>query len=397
MLLESQMEKHPSSRNTFLAAKAENWISVKGDEVIISEAGNTSVQKADPWKLLKDFKSRNEWIFGYMGYDLKNSVENLNSENEPLVEAPDMYFFSPQLLLKIDQDEEISILKGEPPDVFEGVAESGEFRLSAKNYLSKEEYLQKVKKVQHDIFEGEYYELNLTHALEFEFSGDSLRLFEQMKKVSPVPFAAYLHTPEVDVCCASPERFLAKKGNRVWSQPIKGTANRLAENEEGIRDLRNSEKERAENLMIVDLVRNDLNRIAIPDSVHVKDLFEIQSFETVHQMVSTVECEVENGVQAVDIIKACFPMGSMTGAPKIAAMKAIERYENYKRGIYSGAIGYIDPDGNFDLNVVIRTAIIQNGKLIFPVGGAITGDSVPEKEWEETWIKAKTITSLLTE
>jgi para-aminobenzoate synthetase component 1 len=163
---------------------------------------------------------------------------------------------------------------------------------------------------------------------------------------------------------------------------------------ESARKLAESEKERAENLMIVDLVRNDLNRIADKGSVKVSSLFEIQSFETVHQMVSTIECKVPNGTDSIELIKACFPMGSMTGAPKIAAMKAIDNYEQYKRGIYSGALGYLKPNGDFDLNVVIRTAIIEGNRLVYPVGGAITSDSDPEEEWEETLLKAQAITNL---
>ena len=217
-----------------------------------------------------------------------------------------------------------------------------------------------------------------------------------MRERGPVPFASYVFVDGVSICCASPERFLARKGNKVWSQPIKGTISRvLGEDETDRNILQQSEKNRAENLMIVDLVRNDLNRIAKKGTVQVKDLFEIQSFETVHQMVSTVECEVEEEMDSIEVIKSCFPMGSMTGAPKISAMLSIEEIEDYKRGIYSGAIGYFTPDQDFDFNVVIRTAIVEANNLIYPVGGAITSDSVPEEEWEETLIKARALTNSL--
>ena len=215
-----------------------------------------------------------------------------------------------------------------------------------------------------------------------------------MKRVGPVPFAGFMKLESLTVCSSSPERFLSRNGNKVCSQPIKGTIQRDSVNEQNAIDrLLNSEKERAENLMIVDLVRNDLNRIAKKGTVTVSNLFEIQTFQTVHQLVSTIDCEVEDSTNSIEIIKACFPMGSMTGAPKIATMKAIERIEDYQRGIYSGAMGYFKPNGDFDLNVVIRSALIQNGKLIYPVGGAITSDSIPENEWEETFVKAKALTN----
>ena len=189
---------------------------------------------------------------------------------------------------------------------------------------------------------------------------------------------------------------LSKRGKKISSQPIKVTISRSeGDDESRIKALSNSEKERAENLMIVDLVRNDMSRVAKEGSVKVSNLFEIQSFETVHQMVSTVEGDVKEGIDSIDILKACFPMGSMTGAPKVAAMRSIEELEDYKRGIYSGAIGYFTPYDDFDFSVVIRTAIIEGEYLVYPVGGAITSDSDPELEWEETLVKAHAITKVI--
>jgi para-aminobenzoate synthetase component 1 len=214
-----------------------------------------------------------------------------------------------------------------------------------------------------------------------------------MREIGPVPFGSFLQLDDISICCQSPERFLRKEGRSVFSQPIKGTSKRGRtpdEDELLKRALISSEKEQAENLMIVDLVRNDLSRIAKRGTVKVPELFAIQSFGTVHQMVSTVVAEAEQE-DPVTILQACFPMGSMTGAPKISAMKSIEKLEDYKRGIYSGAIGYITPEGNFDFNVVIRTAIIRNNDLYYAVGGAITSDSNAQKEWEETQIKARAL------
>lgn len=395
--LESQMVDHPASSTSYLAALPEASIKAYGDEIHVQKV-ESRVFRSDPWRALEEFRDEyHDWLFGYLGYDLKNFIEDLSSDNPRLNKAPDMYFMVPGLLLEVSRDGSFNILKGELPEEL-GSEEAGEeFTIELSNRMEESAYLDLVKKAQEDIFEGSYYEVNLSHPVEFTFQGDVFPLYKAMKNAGPVPFGGYLTVDELSVCCASPERFLARKGETVWSQPIKGTIPREPgkSSEEAIKKLKSSEKEQAENLMIVDLVRNDLSRVAVKNTVRVSGLFEIQSFETVHQMVSTVECRVEDKTDSIEVIKACFPMGSMTGAPKIAAMRAIEEYEYYKRGIYSGALGYIKPDGDFDLNVIIRTAIIEGNKLIYPVGGAITSDSDPKAEWEETLIKARAITNII--
>lgn len=395
--LESQMSDHPASSKSYLAALPEAFIKAYGDEIHVQEE-ESRVFNSNPWRELQDFRNKyDDWLFGYLGYDLKNFVEDLSSENPKLNNAPDMYFMVPALLLEVSKDGSFNILKGELPRELKSEEAGEAFQILLTNRMEESAYLRLVKKAQKDIFEGEYYEVNLSHPVEFTFQGDGFALYEAMKNAGPVPFGGYLAMDDLSVCCASPERFLARKGERVWSQPIKGTIPReLGKTPDlNIEKLRNSEKEQAENLMIVDLVRNDLSRIAVKNSVKVSGLFEIQSFETVHQMVSTVECEVTGDADSIELIKACFPMGSMTGAPKIAAMRAIDEYEHYQRGIYSGALGYIKPDGDFDLNVIIRTAIVEGSKLIYPVGGAITSDSDPKAEWQETLIKARALTNIL--
>lgn len=397
ILLESQMHDHPASTKSYLALNPKAWIKAWGQKIEISDGNSIREYEGNAWDLLSRFRNdHNEWLFGYMGYDLKNHTENLCSKNVELINAPDLYFMVPEVLLEIDSEGDIKVLKGKVPEVFEEASPVLKFSIKPVNQISKDDYIQKVEQAKQDIFEGEYYEINLSHPLEFTLEGDSWDLYEAMKSVGPVPFGGYACVGNLAICCSSPERFLARSGNRVWSQPIKGTASRHTKNEISldIEKLRQSEKERAENLMIVDLVRNDLSRVAEKRSVKVSNLFEIQSFETVHQMVSTVECTVPENTDSIEIIKACFPMGSMTGAPKISTMKAIEKYENYKRGIYSGALGYIKPDGDFDFNVIIRTAISEGNKLVYPVGGAITSDSDPVAEWEETLVKAKAITNI---
>ncbi len=397
IFLESQMENHPASSKSYLAAKPEAWIKSRGSTIEIHDSDGHSTYEGNPWDELKAFRKKHQdWLFGYFGYDLKNHIEELESGNKALTGVPDLFFMVPRLLLEIDIDKKITQLKGKAfPEELKEEGQSP-LKVQLQNRISKKEYQDLIEQAKVDIYEGEYYEINLSHPLQFNFEGDPLSLYESMKTAGPVPFGSYLEMDELVICCSSPERFLARSGNRVWSQPIKGTASRGKEDdaEAELIKLRDSEKERAENLMIVDLVRNDLGRVAIKNSVRVSNLFEIQSFETVHQMVSTVECTVDDEIESEEVIKACFPMGSMTGAPKISAMKAIEKYEHYRRGIYSGAIGYFSPNGDFDFNVVIRTAIINGDKLIYPVGGAITSDSDAEDEWEETLLKAKAITNI---
>ena len=395
ILLESQMGNHPASNCSFIAARPQTWIKAWGNEINTFDGKSVRSFRRNPWAALKKYQSKAEGsVFGYLGYDLKNWVEHLQSENEEIIDSPDLYFFEPGFLAEIDSRGGMKVLQGSlPGSTTEG---SEKFNIYLADQIKKEEYLKILNFSKEQIKEGDYYEINLSHPLLFDFEGDAWSLYQAMKEQGPVPFASFMKLDNLYVCSSSPERFLAKAGSKVWSQPIKGTIKREKGREKKLIDeLKNSEKERAENLMIVDLVRNDMSRIAKKGTVKVKELFEIQSFETVHQMVSTVECEVERDMNTIEIIKACFPMGSMTGAPKIAAMQAIEKLENYRRGIYSGAIGYIKSNGDFDFNVVIRSAIIQNNKLLYPVGGAITSDSDPEKEWEETFLKAMALTRVI--
>ncbi len=399
LLLESQSPDHPAGRISYLAGKPESVISWR--------AGKEEDGGENPWDRIAEWYRRDPgWMFGYLGYDLKNYLEELRSRNPDPVGAPDLYFFRPGILLEYRHESgEIRAIRGAVPEPGgispdEGEERNGEREtageLSIRDFtssVSRFEYVERIREVQRRIREGDFYELNLSHQMSGSFTGDPFELYRRMREVGPVPFAAYLEAEDLRICSLSPERFLAKHGNRVFSQPIKGTVER-GETDAEDRRLRNSliesAKDRAENLMIVDLVRNDLSRISRQGSVGVRDLFEIQSFGTVHQMVSTIEGEaaVED---PFEIVKACYPMGSMTGAPKIRVMKAIDELENYRRGIYSGAVGYVKPDGDFDFNVVIRSALIKGNRLFYSVGGAITSDSDPNAEWRETLVKGRAL------
>lgn len=403
ILLESQSDDHPASRYSYLSALPESYIEAGGGDVFIYKKGRKSRTNENPFEALSRFyEEEADWMFGYLGYDLKNFVEKLSSGNEDRVQAPDLYFMVPQVLIRFDRhNQSYEFIKGREDKVEDTMPSSGKScKISSLRFtVKRDHYLECIREAQRRITEGDYYELNLSHQLIADFEGDPYDLYKSMRAVGPVPFGAYIEKENLSVCSMSPERFLAKEGKRVYSQPIKGTMKRGADDTDDRRlreELSSSQKEQAENLMIVDLVRNDLSRIARKGSVKVSDLFQIQTFGTVHQMVSTVEAEAETE-NPIEIIKACYPMGSMTGAPKISAMKSIEELENYRRGIYSGAIGYMKPGGDFDFNVVIRTAIISARNLYYSVGGAITGDSDPEQEWEETLIKARALTGVLDE
>lgn len=395
ILLESQQADHPSSGVSYLAAGPEATIRGWGSRIEITEGGKTERLTCNPWDALREFRARyGGWLFGYLGYDLKNFSETLSSNNPRLLDAPDFWFMKPRTLLAA-QNGRVTPLLGKLPDISEyDNHKEPEFDLSrVESLVSRDNYLQVISEIRACIAEGDFYELNYSYPLRGRFSGDTFELYRRMREINPVPFGGYIRTGDIRVCCASPERFLKKTGTRISSEPIKGTAARSDDLREDLRQKQRllNEKNRAENLMIVDLVRHDMSRVALPGSVRVSKLFDIQTFGTVHQLISTVEADVPEQADPVEIIRACFPMGSMTGAPKISVMKKIEELEVYRRGIYSGAIGYFDPHGNFDFNVVIRSALIQNGELIYPVGGAITSDSDPDDEWEETKIKSRAL------
>ncbi|SHE45349.1 para-aminobenzoate synthetase component 1 [Fodinibius roseus] len=399
ILLESQSRDHPWSRRSYVAARPTAEIRAYGREIHITGKEGRQHFEANPWEALRAFREQYDgWLFGYLGYDLKNHTELLSSQNPDAIGAPDLYFMVPGFILEQDRHTlQVRMIRGSIPPNDERHAFSGSrgrFKVrDLKPQLSMDDYLGGIREAQRAIADGDFYEINLSHQLRGKFSGSSMALYQSMKKVGPVPFGAYLRTPDCTICCQSPERFLRKEAGTVFSQPIKGTSQRGKDEQEDhlLKEaLSSSVKERAENLMIVDLVRNDLSRIAEKGSVTVTGLFDIETFGTVHQMVSTIQAEAGDK-DPVCILQSCFPMGSMTGAPKISVMEAIERIEKYRRGIYSGAIGYIKPAGDFDFNVVIRTAIIKDNELFYAVGGAITGDSNPEAEWQETMVKAQAL------
>jgi para-aminobenzoate synthetase component 1 len=291
---------------------------------------------------------------------------------------------------------ELTIHAQKPDDVFAQLINEPEFiqeqaeEINLKQGIQKEEYLSIIKQIQARILRGDCYEINFCQEFFADNASiDPAAIFQNLLKISPTPFSAFYRLNDKYLISASPERFIKKTGNKIFSQPMKGTARRNIQDafidEQLKQTLYFDEKERAENVMIVDLVRNDLSKICKDGSVKVDELFGVYSFPQVHQMVSTVSGELKEGIAFSEIIKASFPMGSMTGAPKHRVMQLIEEYEPIGRGLFSGSIGYIDPDGNFDFNVVIRSILYNQATrlLSYYAGSGITFYSNVEKEWEE--------------
>ena len=342
---------------------------------------------------------------GIFGYDFKNQIEQLESTNPDFFELPDTCFFEPTWKWKLDKNgfhsgtslpaEWISaILKTEIP-------ENPPVSCQITPQVTKEEYIQHIQKIQQEILEGSTYEANFCQAYSGTYQvWDPIAAYSQLMKLSPMPFSALFKADSKWLVSASPERFLKKTGNRLIAQPIKGTIRR---GENPIQDdanrskLLSSEKERAENLMITDLMRNDLARVSQTGSVQVEELFGIYPLPRVFQMISTVSSQLRPESDLIKIIEATFPMGSMTGAPKISTMKIIDREESFRRGWFSGAFGWVDEAGDFDFSVIIRSIItdLKAKKLYFGVGSAITIDASADQEFEECALKAQAILELL--
>jgi para-aminobenzoate synthetase component I len=367
-------------------------------------------ENEDAFQLLKKFSdSLNDWLFGFFSYDLKNQTEKLYSKNSDGINFPLLVFFQPEILFIVrDNLLKIGLIEDDARNHDDILSQINEFKSVEKSFpkpeiiskTSKEEYLENVERIKHHIQKGNIYEMN--YCIEFFSKNamiDPVESFIQLNRISPAPFASFLKYNNKFLICSSPERFLKKKSNTIISQPIKGTISRGSNSDEDAvlaQRLFNDPKERSENVMIVDLVRNDLSKTARKDSVKVPELFGIYKFAKVQQMISTVTSEIEDGHHFIDVIKSAFPMGSMTGAPKIRAMQIAEEYETTKRGLYSGSIGYISPEKDFDFNVVIRSVLYNKTKLYlsFMAGSAITSGSIPHMEYEECLLKAQSMASI---
>lgn len=392
-----------SSFDFLIAAGAE-------DEFIVEAA---SLDNPDVFGQLKNFyEKKKSWLFGFLTYDLKNKIEDLSSNNFDGINMPEIHFFQPECILFLEKNNlKILSTKKEPDEIFceiSGLHKDIPKKIfitknKIKNRISKTEYLSTVEQIKNHIHRGDIYEMNFCQEFYMDDTEiNSLSLYLKLNTVSPTPFSCFYKYDKKFLISASPERFLKKMENKIISQPIKGTIRRgttSAEDELLKQQLFQDKKEQTENVMITDLVRNDLSKTANPKSVNIEELFGIYTFQQVHQMITTISSELRSDIHFADAIRNAFPMGSMTGAPKVKAMELIEKYESTKRGLFSGAVGYITPGGDFDFNVVIRSILYnsENKYLSFMAGGAITANSIPEKEYEECLLKAKAIFQVLDE
>lgn len=360
----------------------------------------------DKFKAFVDKHAGQTPLFGYLSYDLKNQIEQLQSQHEDGINFAPLFLFAPLHIILIDTQGQLMVMSEDGDQIMEAIKQTiytpkGQQPVKMQAKVSREKYIETVKKIQEHIVQGDVYELN--YCVEFFATHtriEPLETYFALQAISPTPFACFIKHQNRYLLSASPERFLKKSLNKLYSQPIKGTVRRAQDKDadEALKTaLLNSEKERAENLMIVDLVRNDLAKSSEVGSVVVEELFGIYSFKQVHQMISTVSSTIIDGINPVEAIENAFPMGSMTGAPKVMAMKLIEQYETTKRGLYSGAVGYFAPNEDFDFNVVIRSIQYNaaNQYVSFEVGSAITFDSDAEQEYEECLLKASAMLQAL--
>jgi para-aminobenzoate synthetase component 1 len=356
-----------------------------------------------------------DWYFGFFSYELKFELFNLTDNGKnATIPFPNLFFFRPRFIIKTvgesnfvgydsELDDEISAMVIVEKLKEINFPDDQEIKppVQLNQIVGQTDYFKAIKSLQQHIGRGDIYEVNYC----MEFVAESVAsspqvLFSNMMDLSPMPFSAFLKNGEHYVICASPERYLKKCGDKMISMPMKGTSARGKQNASAVSGrvlLEDSEKEQAENIMITDLVRNDLSKVAKPGTVKVDELCGIYAFPGVYQMVSTVSCELKGGVNWAEPIRCSFPMGSMTGAPKQRALELIDVYEKGSRGLYSGAIGYISPERDYDFNVVIRSLFLNKPKqkASFWVGSAITAQSNAEDEYNECLLKANVLMKIL--
>jgi para-aminobenzoate synthetase component 1 len=403
--------------NPFLKFKYEKGVCTINDEKFKEKNPFKEIKK-----LINKYKIENNTklpyvagAMGYFSYDLGRSIENLPTMSVEDVKIPDCYFYFYDNGIIVDNLEKktfitaLGILDSKQNSIdniknviFKGnKVEYHELGNSNAEFISnfeKSDYIDTVEKVRQYIRNGDIYITNLTQRFFCETNKEPYDVYRDLRHINPAPFAAFMNVEDFSIVCSSPERFLKIRDNIVETRPIKGTRPRGKSREEDLKnrqELINSEKDRAELLMIVDLERNDLSKVCKPYSVKVTELFELEEYSTVFHLVSTVVGELKNKYTSVDCVEACFPGGSITGAPKIRSMEIIDELEPTRRNIYTGSIGYLGFDGNVDFNIVIRTIVMKDGKAYFGVGGGITWESDKESEYDETLDKARALMRVL--
>ena len=437
--LDSAMDPRKLGRYSFMGANPFLLLSSRGENIAIRQGSNETFVKGKPFDIIGQYLERYRLdtppvpvpcvggAVGYFSYDLCHFIERLPANAVDDLLLPECYFGFYDLIVVFDNllgkafivstgfpelaetqrasrarerlEEFKSRLKcigdrhKSTPDVLPA---KGEISLSCN--FTHEAYVRAVAKARQYIIDGDIFEVNISQRFAAELAVTPYELYRRLRQINPAPFAAYLNFDEVTIVSASPERFLRCQGDMVETRPIKGTRRRGQTPQEDramSRELLSSLKDHAENMMIVDLERNDLGRVCRFGTVKVTELAILEKFPTVFHLTSTVEGRLKEGMNRIDLLKATFPGGSITGAPKIRAMEIIEELEPTRRSIYTGSIGYLSFDGNLDLNIVIRTFLIKGNKAYFQVGGAVVYDSEPEAEYQETLDKARALISAL--
>ncbi|MCG7910958.1 MAG: aminodeoxychorismate synthase component I [Candidatus Thiodiazotropha taylori] len=419
---------HPytdQGRYDILSADPQTVLITRGEQTRIVTSGDSMrLSTEDPFQLLSEslgpIQQSVEGLpfcggaIGYFGYDLGRRLERVPSLAEDIEKLPEMAVGIYDWSLVVDHQQQCSWLVGQNPTRLErfrrlllSVGECGSkpavhtpYRVLGEvcSNMSRDEYLTSLARIKRYILDGDCYQVNFAQRFSVAAEGDAWQAYKGLRQLNAAPFAAYLNTQDCQIMSSSPERFLELRSGLVESRPIKGTAPR---GEDSIEDkklaerLKNSSKDQAENLMIVDLLRNDLGKVCATGSVSVPELFKLESFARVHHLVSKVCGELASGENALTLLRACFPGGSITGAPKLRAMEIIEELEPHRRGIYCGSIGYVSFDGDMDTNIAIRTMVHAQGITRLGAGGGIVADSDAEAEYRETYHKASALLDLL--
>ncbi|OAT32059.1 aminase component of para-aminobenzoate synthase [Buttiauxella brennerae ATCC 51605] len=417
MLLHSGFAEHPHNRFDILVAEPCATLVTRGTETAICVEGVSSTHHSDPLQLLQQTldsfghqpATHPELPFlggalGLFGYDLGRHFEKLPEKAQADLKTPDMAIGIYDWALIADhQRQQLTLLSWGDIDARQRYLEilaadrpRAPFRLTSawQSNMTREQYGLKFRQVQEYLKSGDCYQVNLAQRFNARYEGDEWQAFERLNAANRAPFSAFIRLPESVILSLSPERFVLLEGKNIQTRPIKGTLPRL---EDPIADalqakkLANSPKDRAENLMIVDLLRNDIGRVAVPGSVKVPELFVVEPFPAVHHLVSTITAQLPPHLEATDLLRACFPGGSITGAPKVRAMEVIEELEPQRRNAWCGSIGYLSFCGNMDTSITIRTLTAEGGKLYCSAGGGIVADSVESAEYQETFDKVNRI------
>ncbi|WP_414931164.1 aminodeoxychorismate synthase component 1 [Vibrio europaeus] len=419
MLLRSPSRTHVDSRFDILVAEPKATITTLGDESYIITEGVKETSSDNPFELLKrvqaqilpnlDYSGELPFIggaLGYFSYDLGRRVERMPSLAEQDLVTPDMAIGLYDWALIVDHKEKSAYVVGsgteekwqwlttQQEDKVEAFALRGDWQSN----MTKASYSSKFAQVQEYLRSGDCYQINLAQRFSATYQGCEWQAYQKLEGVNQGPFSAFVRTEHGAILSVSPERFLQVKDNDIETKPIKGTRPRSADpqaDRNAAYELANAEKDQAENLMIVDLLRNDVGRVAKPGTVHVPKLFDIESFPAVHHLVSTICAKLNDQYSAADLLKVSFPGGSITGAPKIRAMEIIEELEPHRRSAYCGSIGYISRHGRMDTSITIRTLVAEKGKIHVWAGGGLVADSQCEAEYQETLDKLSKILPIL--